>query len=223
MSGTSSTTRRLYRKRARRYDRSFWLLRAAGMRDGRYRRRAAKALNLRPGDTVVDLGCGTGLNFPHLLERVGPAGLVVGVDLTDAMLAQAAERVTRAGWRNVTLVESDVADYAFPAELDGIISTLALTLSPAFDDVIRRGALALRDGGRVAIVDLKKPEKWPHWLVRFAAWTQSPFGVSLDLAHRHPWESIRRHLHEVCFREFYHGAMYLSVGEKVGSDPSGAT
>lgn len=214
MSGTSEQTRRLYRRRARRYDKTFWLLRAAGVSDGKYRRRAVHHLQLGPGDTVVDLGCGTGLNFPHLYEKVGPQGQIVGVDLTDAMLRQAAERVSDEGWNNVTLVEADVADFDFPSNVDGIISTLALTLSPSVDDVIRRGAAALREGGRLALVDLKQPEAWPEWLVRFVAWTQSPFGVSMELADRHPWESVREYLHEVHFAEFYLGAIYVSVGEK---------
>lgn len=212
----TSTIRRLYRRRAPHYDGALRLLRAAGVRDTRYRTRAVEHLELRPGDTAVDLGCGTGLNFSHLLARVGPEGRLIGVDLTDAMLAEATARVAGAGWENVSLVESDFADFEFSTGVAGIVSTFALTLSPAFDDVIRRGAEALRDGGRFAIVDLKEPERWPRWLVRFAAWTQKPFGVSLELARRHPWESIRRHLHEVCYVEFYGGAIYLSVGEKVG-------
>lgn len=216
MTMDTSAIRRLYRRRARRYDGALRLLRAAGVRDASYRSRAVEHLGLRPGDTAIDLGCGTGLNFSHLLARVGSEGRVIGVDLTDAMLAQAAARVDQAGWKNVTLVESDVADVELPAGAGGIISTFALTLSPAFDDVIRRSAAALREGGRLAVVDLKEPERWPRWLVRFAAWTQKPFGVTLELAGRHPWESIRRHLHEVCYVEFYGGAIYLSVGERVG-------
>ena len=52
-----------------------------------------RALGLRPGDTVVDIACGTGLNFPLLEEAIGPDGRIVGVDLTDAMLAQAQRRI----------------------------------------------------------------------------------------------------------------------------------
>jgi demethylmenaquinone methyltransferase/2-methoxy-6-polyprenyl-1,4-benzoquinol methylase len=52
------------------------------------RKRAVRALNLQRGDTVVDIGCGTGLNFPLLQGAIGPEGTIVGVDLTDAMLSQ---------------------------------------------------------------------------------------------------------------------------------------
>jgi ubiquinone/menaquinone biosynthesis C-methylase UbiE len=91
---------------------------------------------------VLDLGCGTGLNFSLLQKRVDQAGRIIGVDLTDAMLARATERVLAKGWSNVELVKSDAADYGFPVTVDGILSTSALTLVPEFDVVVQRGACA---------------------------------------------------------------------------------
>lgn len=214
MSLTKLETRDRYRRRAKRYDRALWLFRAAGFRVSRYRRLAVDALGLRNGETVVDLACGTGLNFPLLHEAVGPQGRIIGVDLTDAMLDQAGARVRAAGWRNVQLVQADMAEYGFEAGVAGILSTFAITLVPEYDAVIRRGAAALRVAGRFAVLDLKRPRRWPEWLVRFGAWVNSPYGVSLELATRHPWESIRRYLREVEYREFYFGALFLSVGER---------
>ncbi len=208
----------LYRKRAHRYDLTTrWLFRLVGFRMNRYRRLAVEALSLRRGDTVLDLACGTGLNFPYLEKAIGQEGRIIGVDLTDAMLAQAWERVKVAGWQNVELVQMDLVQYPFPSRVAGILSTLAITLVPEYDDVIRRGAKALQPGGRLAVLDLKKPLNWPEGLVRFGAWLNKPYGVSLDLADRHPWESVRRHLREVEFKEFYFGAAYLSVGESRSS------
>jgi demethylmenaquinone methyltransferase/2-methoxy-6-polyprenyl-1,4-benzoquinol methylase len=63
------------------------------------------------------------------------------------------------------------------------------------------------------VFDLKRPEGWPEPLVRLAAWLNRPYGVSLDLADRHPWESIRSALREVVFQNLYGGMLYLSVGE----------
>lgn len=79
-----------------------------------YRRRIVERLPLRRGDMVLDVGCGTGLCFPFLLERVGPAGAVVGVDSSPEMLGVAAERVSAHGWRNVELVESAIEDAVLP-------------------------------------------------------------------------------------------------------------
>ena len=210
-------TRDLYRKRARRYDSAIWLYRLSGFRIDWYRRSTVKALSLNAGDTVVDLACGTGLNFRYLEAAVGENGRIIGVDLTDAMLDQARKRVEAAGWRNVELVQADIAQYSFPTGVAGILSTLAITLVPEYGNVICRGAEALRPEGRLAVFDFKEPDNWPRWLVRFAAWLNKPYGVSLELADRHPWESINEYLHEVIFREFYFGALYLSVGEKKNS------
>ena len=69
------------------------------------RRQAVKVLRLRPGDTVVDIACGTGQNFPLIERVIGPQGQIVGVDLTDAMLAQAQRRIERNGWTNIELVQ----------------------------------------------------------------------------------------------------------------------
>lgn len=206
--------RRVYRRRARHYDLSshaYWLL---GYRLDRYRREGVEALSLARGDWAVELGCGTGHNFRLLVEKVGPEGRIVGVDLTDAMLAQARRRVDRAGWRNVELVQGNAAEFAFPPRTDGVLSTYALTLMPAFDEVIRRAAAAIVPGKRMVVVDFKAPERWPNWSLRAIVPLLRPFGVTLGLRDRHPWESMRRHFRTVEVRERYLGTTYVAIGER---------
>lgn len=204
----------LYRKRAARYDLAIWIYQLFGFRMDWYRQLSVDALQLRPGDAVIELGCGTGLNFPLLRRAVGAEGRIIGVDLTDAMLDKARSRVRRADWHNVDLVQADVSAYAFPAGVAGVLSTFAITLVPEYDEVICAASRALKRGGRLAVFDLKKPSNWPDWLIRVAAWLNKPFGVSLELAERHPWESIGRYLTSVQYQEHYAGALYLAVGER---------
>lgn len=202
----------VYRKRARRYDAATQLYRLAfPMR--RYRRLAVDALSLRRGATVVEIGCGTGANFPLLQERVGPTGRIIGVDVTDAMLEEARRRVAARGWTNVELVLSDAGRYEFPDGVDAVLSTLALGLSPDFDHVIERGARALSPNGRWAILDLKLPD-WPAWALAIGLAVSKPYAVSLQAASRHPWEVLRRVLPDTRVRELYFGATYLAVGVK---------
>jgi ubiquinone/menaquinone biosynthesis C-methylase UbiE len=208
-----TSTSRLYRRRAGRYDLTANLYYLVGLREFAYRKKAVKALHLHRGDTVVEIGCGTGLNFGLLQERVGPEGAIIGVDLTPEMLARAQERVQRHGWTNVELVECDAAAYQFPRRVAGILSTFAITLVPEYDQVIRNGAAALSSGKRLVVLDFRKPERWPGWLIRFFVTITRPFGVSLDLAQRHPWESMDRYLTVVQLQELYFGAVYLCVGE----------
>lgn len=97
---------------------------------GRLRRAAVDALDLDHGDTVVDLGCGTGASLPLLRERVGATGTVVGVDASPGMLGVARRRVARAGWRNVYLVRGDAAQ----PPLDGVEGVLASFVVGLFSD-----------------------------------------------------------------------------------------
>lgn len=207
-------TRDLYRRRARRYDTSVRLFQMFGLNLERYRREAVAALGLQPGDQVVELGCGTGLNFAYVQQRIGPEGRIIGVDLTDAMLAVAKDRIARERWYNVELVQADVAEWRVPDGVSAVFSVLALTLLPEYDAVIKRVSHALKPGGRLAILDMKQPLGWPTWLVRFVAWLNKPFGVSLDLATRHPWDSVQRYLTKTEFKEYYFGALYLCVGQR---------
>ncbi len=130
------------------------------------------------------------------------------------MLDQAKKRIVDAGWKNVELVQADLATYEFPSAVSGILSTVTLMLVPEYDDVIRRGAEALVPGGRMAILDYQRPAHWPEWTIRFAARLNRPFGVTFGLADRRPRESVRSYLTEVLYREYYLGAIFLSVGEK---------
>jgi len=210
--------RELYRRRARRYDLSANIYYLAGFREWAYRARAVRALQARPGDTIVELGCGTGLNFAALERVVGPHGRIIGVDMTDAMLAQARRRIQARGWRNVSLVESDIARYDFPGPVEGVISTFALTLVPEYEPVIARGAGALAPGRRLVVLDLKAPAWAPRWLVAGAAWLTGPFAVTADLASRHPWEPMSRLLTDFTMDDLYFGFAYVASG----ASPNGA-
>ena len=202
----------LYRRRADWYDVSANTYYLIGFRESAYRRRAVQALQLNSGDTVVEIGCGTGLNFELLQQRIGPRGQLVGVDLTPEMLSKAEERVARKGWFNVRLIQSDAAAFEFPRPLGGVISTFALTLVPEYDRVIANAASALSRGKRMVILDFKLPN-WPAWLIHLFVIIMRPFGVTLDLGGRHLWKSVDRHLHTVLFEERYFGGIYICAGE----------
>ncbi len=204
----------LYRKRAKRYDFTANLYYLIGFRLQAYQKKAVQALNLQRGDTVVEIGCGTGLNFPLLRQTVGPEGKIIGTDITDAMLAQARKRVEENSWSNVELWQSDAASFQFPSGVGGIISTFAITLSPDFDEIIQNGSKALSPGGCWVILDFKLPSSWLSRLAPFLVFLTRPFGVSMELATRHPWESINRHLNNTSLTELYGGFVYIATGER---------
>lgn len=204
----------LYKKRAKNYDISANLYYLIGIREYAYREMAVEALKLKQGDTAVEIGCGTGLNFRLLRDRVGSKGKIIGVDLTPEMLSSARKRIERHQWTNIELVQSDAAAFSFPQRTDSIISTFAITLSAEYDKIIEKGAEALSPGKRLVVLDFKMPDNWPMWLVKLFVALTRPFGVTLDLADRHPWESIDRYLDLKEFKRFYFGCIYIAAAEK---------
>jgi ubiquinone/menaquinone biosynthesis C-methylase UbiE len=207
---------RTYRKRARHYDLSAKLYYLVGYPQRTHRRRAVRELQLHPGDTVVEIGCGTGLNFALIEQAIGPEGRIVGIDLTDAMLAQAERRIAAHGWRNVTLVQADALEAELPTGANAILSTYALTHVPECAEVIARGCKALSPGGRWVVLDTKLPENAPGWVAPLALAALRPFAVSDEWRARRPWEAIRAamsaQLADFSWRELFFGFLFLASG-----------
>jgi ubiquinone/menaquinone biosynthesis C-methylase UbiE len=207
-----------YRKKAKYYDVTSRLYPVPGYPQRAQRIQTVKALGLRPGDTVVDMACGTGLNFALLQKVVGPRGRIVGVDLTDAMLAVAQDRVETNDWGNVSLVQSDAAGFDFPAGVNAILSTYAMTQVPECADVIAHGAKALSEGGRWAVLDLKVPGTTPGWLTHLGTATVRPFAAIDEWMARRPWEAIRaamqEELNDPSWTELFFGTAFLAAGSR---------
>lgn len=216
MSGDFTTREEIldiYQRRAGIYKLAVYGCYLLGFPIGRYRRLAVRALAPQPGDTIVEIGCGTGMNFPLLQAKVGQEGKIIGVDISQAMLQRARNRVSDAGWQNVELVLSAAAKYTFAEGLDGIIATGVLTYEPDYDEVIERGAKALRPGKRWVVFDYKMPTgRFRHFVPLFI-WTFRSFGISMALFERKPWESIKRHLSNAKIEEFYFGLIFVASGE----------
>jgi ubiquinone/menaquinone biosynthesis C-methylase UbiE len=207
-----------YRKKAKHYDVTSRLYPAPGYPQRAQRLQAVRALGLRPGDTVVDMACGTGLNFRLLEMVVGPRGRIVGVDLTDAMLARAQDRIKTNGWNNISLVQADAVAFDFPAEVDAILSTYALTQVPECAEVIAHGAAALSAGGRWVVLDLKVPGTTPAWLAQLGTAVVRPFASIDEWTMRRPWEVIRAAMNEeladLSWTELFFGTAFLASAVK---------
>jgi demethylmenaquinone methyltransferase/2-methoxy-6-polyprenyl-1,4-benzoquinol methylase len=213
-----------YRKKAKRYDITSRLYPVPGYPIRAQRLRAVRALGLRAGDSVIDIACGTGLNFPLIEERIGPNGRIVGVDLTDAMLACAQDRIAANGWSNISLVQADAAEFDFPAKVDAILSTYAMSHVPECGKVIAHGAAALSGGGRWVVLDVKVPDNAPEWLTGLGTATVRPFASIDDWMMRRPWEAIRAAMREeladFSWTELFFGTAFLAAGSRDGGGSS---
>jgi demethylmenaquinone methyltransferase/2-methoxy-6-polyprenyl-1,4-benzoquinol methylase len=142
----------------------------------------------------------------------------VGVDLTDAMLAQAQHRIETNGWSNVSLVQADAAEFDFPTEVDAILSTYALSHVPECADVIAHGAAALSRGGRWVVLDLKAPDNAPRRLAQLGIALARPFGSIDEWIARRPWEAIRAamqdSLADLSWTELFFATAFLAAGSR---------
>ena len=123
-----------------------------------FRRRAVRRLKLNQGDTVLEIGCGTGRNLRLLRDGVGPTGLVIGVDATAGMLAQAERVVARHGWRNVRLISQDASGLELEQAVDVVYFSLSYSVMPERQPALERAWGTLRDGGRLVIMDAGLPD-----------------------------------------------------------------
>jgi demethylmenaquinone methyltransferase/2-methoxy-6-polyprenyl-1,4-benzoquinol methylase len=210
---TREAVRNVYDRNARFYDFAVWFYYLAGMPIGRWRRMVVDALELRLGDTVVEVGCGTGLNFDLLQKAVGPNGKIIGIDISEAMLDRARALVQDKGWQNVELVCCSVSDFEFPDGIGGIMATGVLTYEPEFDRVVERGAKALSSRRKWGVLDYKLPTGWQRIFAPLFVALGSSFGVSKNLMERHIWEAVERHLKNMKMQELYGGFVYIVSGE----------
>ncbi len=180
-----------------------------------FRRQAVERLAPAEGEVVLDVGCGTGLNFAGLLERVGTEGRLVGIDHSPDMLERARERVREQGWSNVTLLEAPAEEAEPVVEADAALLCAThdiLRSPPALQNVLRH----VKDGGRIVAAG----PKWAPWWRPDAA----PVDLCTMQINRgyvttfegfgQPCSHLARLVPDLEVREVAFGAGYLAAGRR---------
>lgn len=145
-------SRSVYRRWARLYD---VLAGVPGVRS--WREQAADALTLSAGDTVVEMGCGTGANVPYLRQRIGTGGQIVGVDATREMVQQADRHEDRVG-HAIHYVQGD-ATRPPVASADALLATFVAGIFEKPGSVVRRWCDLVGPGGRVALLNFQRSDR----------------------------------------------------------------
>lgn len=156
------------------------------------------------GNVVIDLGCGTGLNFAPLLAATGPEGIVIGIDRSAEMLAMARRRIDREGWGDrVRLIRADAAELRPEAvaravtelrgdgdgRADALFATYSLSVISEREEGWRRARSCLRPGARACIVDMQPPRGFWRVLSPLARLACATGGA--DISAR-PWRMLER-------------------------------
>ena len=131
-------------------------------RESTFRRRSVEVLELEPGESVLELGCGPGNSFGRLREAVGPEGRVVGVDSSRGMVERAARHVEAEGWRNVGAVRGDATRLGVGADrFDAVYASMSLTAMPNPVAAVETAARCLRPDGRLSVLDARPFQPLP--------------------------------------------------------------
>ena len=179
----------------------------------RWRAPAVDELRLNPGDTVLDLACGTGLNFAYLARRIGPGGRIIGLDLTRAMLRRAQRRAWQRHWAHVSLLEGDAAALPLADDsVDAVLCSYGMVIVPEYRRAIAEAVRILRPGGRLGLLEPQRGSAaWARIATPFVAFAGRFGGIDLD---RRPGEELEGVLADVSHREYAGGIVCISAGTK---------
>ena len=174
------------------------------------RRRAIARLGLKSGETVLDVGCGTGLSFRHIEKYVGPQGAIIGVEQSPEMIAKARARAAQNGWNNVTLINAPAEEAAIARAADAVVFHFNhdLMQTPA---ALEKVFAATPRGARVVATGLK----WARWwspgvnlFVRVAAMRSTTTMAGLE----EPWRYLEPYLTGMVIETTAGGGTYLAYG-----------
>jgi len=181
-----------------------------------FRAVAVERLALRPGDAVIDLGCGTGLSLSLLVDAVGPEGRVIGVDASPHMLARARQRVEAAGWRSVELVEAFAQDFQPQEPVDGVLACNVnqLICSP---EVVQNAVAWLKPGGRFVATGSRRGPGFGGFLRALflrvtIPLTQRERSAVRWILQERPWQELERALGPLEVEYFLAGAAFVAWG-----------
>ena len=184
----------------------------------RLKEKAFKESTLKAGDHVLVFCCGTGLDFPHILRRIGEEGKITGVDFSGKMLKRAAEKISRNNWSNIELVRADVIRFEnkLDPKADTGVCTLGMSIIPEFRSAYYNLLSNIRVGGEIIIGDMQLASGWQAHLNPLTIFMAKRYGGTLE-GHQNSLELfslMKETLDNVRKEEYFFRAYYFSIGKK---------
>jgi len=181
------------------------------------REEAIARLQLQGGETVLDVGCGTGLSFEPLKARVGEQGTIVGIEQCPQMLSKARERVDAHGWKKIRLLSEAVDEAPLRGQADAAIFHFThdiLRQPEAIANVMRH----LKPGARVVATGLQWAAPWV-WPVNMFVWSAAMYSVSTMDGLDKPWSILATFLEEMEVSATWLGSIFMATGTWSGHVP----
>lgn len=182
---------------------------------------AIEKLNLKPGNTVLDLGCGTGLSFPLIEQAIGSDGHIIGVELSPEMLLSARQKIEHFCWENITLIEGNSENVLIPRQVDAVFMYFTPHVTASHSS-ISRALDALKHGGSIASAGARRADGlkgipfnvWFQW--RYRTWRFIPIRhlISRLFVGDQPYRHLEGLVPNLRRLDYLGGTTYIAWGTK---------
>ena len=176
------------------------------------RQKAVELLNLKPGDRVLDVGCGPGGSFPYLVHAVGSSGEVVGVEISPEISVSARRRIAKNCWKNVEVIEAAAQEVQLTGMFDGLLMFAAADVyasAEALENIFPH----LRDNARIAAFGAKFSSNRLGVILNPVL--RMLFKLSFSTTPRpnyEPWRLLAERVEKLEIKEYFGGLMFLASG-----------
>ncbi|MDH5598338.1 MAG: class I SAM-dependent methyltransferase [Cyclobacteriaceae bacterium] len=183
-----------------------------------WKKKAINESSLKKGDKVLVFCCGTGLDFPHIMDKIGEKGSITGIDFSSDMLEAARKKVEKNNWKNVQLIEGDITRFEGlqGEKADVGICTLGFSIIPEYQKAYNNLYNHVKDGGEIIVSDMQLADGWQAIFNPVTILMARKFGGSYE-GHKNSMEIIGRmekELVSVSKKEYFLKAYYYCRGKK---------
>ncbi|ODS31462.1 MAG: phosphatidylethanolamine N-methyltransferase [Candidatus Scalindua rubra] len=170
---------------------------------------AIEALKLEPGMTVLEIGCGTGLNFSSILKRIGNNGILIGLDYSQEMLAKSKKKIEKFKWQNVKLLCEDAENFNLSIKFNAILYSYSISMVSDWESSVMSSINHLKEGGRLVILDFYGFQGWGMACERAITWWLNKNHVSVNRNYEEFLSSVFANLELKIFKLGYN---FIAVG-----------
>ncbi|MBK9734349.1 MAG: NAD(P)H-dependent oxidoreductase [Saprospiraceae bacterium] len=176
------------------------------------RQKAAKLLNLKKGDRIIDAGCGSGGSFPYLINMIGHTGEIIGIEISPQTIKNTNKRITKNNWQNIYVIEADAKTVKLSGSFNGLLMFAAPDVY-ASEQALSNIFPHLAVNSKVVLFGAKISKKRFGWILNGALrLVFSIFSSSTPSLNSEPWHILENRLLNFQVEEYFFGWMFIAHG-----------